>query len=80
MKERISGTGDMIEETDTLVKENPKPKNKAKEKNLWNKTFRKYETLGKTKCKNNRNREETKLKGLENIFNKIIGENISNLK
>ena len=34
MEERISGTEDSIEETDTLVKENTKPKNKTKEKNL----------------------------------------------
>ena len=75
MEERISGIEDMIEEINTSVKEN------VNLKNFWHKTTRKFATLMKRPNLRIINEsEESQLQETENIFNKILEENVSNLK
>ena len=76
IKERISRVGDTIEEIDTTVKENSKLK-------LLTQNIQEIQHT--TKRLNLRiigieENEDTQLKGPESVFNKIIEENVSNLK
>lgn len=77
MEERISGSEDPIEDMDTLVKENVNLKKTPGEKHPGN-----LGQYAKTKPKNNRSREreDTQVKGTENIFNKTIEEHFHKLK
>ena len=76
MKKQVSGIEDPIDKMITLVTEDVKPKEP------WLETSRKSRTLWKTKSKNYRNRRKRRnpSKIPENIFNKIIEENLLNLK
>ncbi|KAL6084097.1 hypothetical protein STEG23_018682 [Scotinomys teguina] len=77
MEDRISNVEDTIEERDSTVKENTKT-NKAIKQNvqeIWDTMKRpNIRIIGIEEG------EEYKLKGTENIFNKIIEENFPNLK
>ena len=77
MEERISGTEDSIENMDTTIKENEKCK-KILTQNIQEikDTMRRSNLLIIGVDEN----EDFQLKGTANIFNKIIEENIPNLK
>lgn len=76
MEERISGIEYTIEEMDTLIKENVKSKKFLIQniQKIWD--TKKRPSLRIIKIE----KEESKLKGTKNIFNKITEENFSNLK
>ena len=76
MQERISGIGDTVEEIDILVKENVKSKKFLTQniQKIWD--TMKRPNLRVIGIKG----EESQLQGSENIFNKIIEGNFSNLK
>jgi spore coat polysaccharide biosynthesis protein SpsF (cytidylyltransferase family) len=77
MKERISGTGDFIENMDRTIKENAKCK-----KILTQNIQEFHDTMRRPNLRIIRvdENEDFQLKGPANIFNKIIEENIPNLK
>jgi spore coat polysaccharide biosynthesis protein SpsF (cytidylyltransferase family) len=77
MKERISGTGDFIENMDRTIKEN------AKCKKILTQNIQEFDdTMRRPNLRIIRvdENEDFQLKGPANIFNKIIEENIPNLK
>ncbi|KAL6041447.1 hypothetical protein STEG23_023562 [Scotinomys teguina] len=77
MEDRISNVEDTIEEIDSTVKENTKSKKVIKQnvQEIWDTMKRpNIRIIGIEEG------EEYQLKGMENIFNKIIEENIPNLK
>ena len=65
MEERISGIGNLIEEIDTLVKENINLKNAQNIKEIWDTMKRPNLRIIGVK-----EREEIQVKGTENISNK----------
>ncbi|KAL6054958.1 hypothetical protein STEG23_030485, partial [Scotinomys teguina] len=77
MEDRISNVEDTIEEIDSTVKENTKTKKAIKQnvQEIWDTMKRpNIRIIGIEEG------EEYQLKGMENIFNKIIEENFPNLK
>ena len=76
IKERISGVGDTVQETDTTVKENSKPKLLTQSIQEIQDTMkrRNLRIIGIEKNK------DSQLKGPENVFNKIIEEKLHNIK
>ena len=77
MEERISGTEDSIENIDTTVRENVKCK-----KLLTQNIQEIQDTMRRPNLRiiGIEESEDSQLKGLVNIFNKIIEENVPNLK
>ncbi|KAL6037201.1 hypothetical protein STEG23_016771 [Scotinomys teguina] len=76
MEDRISNVEDTIEEIDSSVKENTKSKKVIKQnvQEIWDTMKRPNLRIIGIEG------EEYQLKGMENIFNKIIEENFPNLK
>jgi hypothetical protein len=77
IKERISGIEDTLEEIDTTVKEN------SKHKELLNQSIQKIQDTMKRpnlRIFGIEENEDSLVKGPENVFNKIIEENFTNLK
>jgi exonuclease VII large subunit len=77
MEERISGTGDFIENMETTIKENAKSKEILTQNIKEIKDTMRRPNLRKTDIDEN---EDFQLKGPINIFNKFIEENFPNLK
>ena len=77
IEERISGVEDTVEEIDTTVKEN------SKHKKLLTQSIQEIQDTMKRpnlRIIGIEENEDSQLKGPENMFNKIIEENIPNLK
>lgn len=77
IEERISVVKDTLEEIDTTTKENSKLKELLTQNIQEIQDTMKRSNLRITGIEEN---EDSKLKGPENIFNKIIEENFPNLK
>jgi hypothetical protein len=77
MEERISGAEDSIENLDTTIKENAKCKNILTQNFQEIKDTMRRPNLRITGVDEN---EDFQLKGPANIFNKIIEENVPNLR
>ena len=77
IEERIPGVEDIVEEIDTIVKEN------SKCKKLLTLTIQEIQNTMKRpnlRMIGIKENENSQLKGPENVFNKIIEENFPNLK
>ena len=77
IEDRISGVEDTLEEIDTTVKENSKHKKTPTQSIQEIQDTMKRPNLRIIRIEEN---EDSQLKGLENVFNKIIEENFLNLK
>ena len=81
IKERIAGIEDTLEDSDTMIKENSKQK-KKKKKLLTQNIQEIQDTMKRPNLRiiGIEESEDSQLKGPENVFNKIIEENLPNLK